>query len=148
MTNIEEIHDPVDSRPPAPLRFSALVAIVQATVAIVFGAVLAVRDLVGKNDPSVVSDSVNAQYIGIGTAVFIWIVFGIVLAGAIALLRGATWGRGPMVYMQLLLIAIAFFMFQGGAIVLGIVTALSVVLILVGAFHPQATAWVATRYGR
>lgn len=155
MTNNDALNDPADNSdapvslgPPAPLRFAAIVALLQSVAAIVYGITLAVRDLQGEEDPTIVSDSANAQFIGLGTAVYIWIVFGIVAAGAIALLRGATWGRGLLVFMQILLFAVVFFMFKGGAILLGIVTGLSVLFILGGTLHPQSTAWMATRYGR
>lgn len=63
-------------------------------------------------------------------------------------MRGRHWGRGPIVLLEFLLVFVAFYMFSGGAILAGVVTAISVVLVLMGMFHRSSVEWFATSYGQ
>ncbi|WIM68296.1 hypothetical protein QP027_02525 [Corynebacterium breve] len=138
---------PAGTQPPSTLRWAAIVAIVQSLVVLGYALSIVVRELLGEEDQSLVSDSPNAEYVGYGTAIFLAIIFGTVIAGAVSLLRGKNWGRGPIVLIEFILLGVAFFMFQGGAIILGIVTLLSAVLALAMIFHPRSTEWIESHYG-
>lgn len=96
----------------------------------------------------ITSESTNASWIGLGTAIFMIIIFGFVLAGAISLLRGHRWGRGPIVLLEIILLPIAFQMFSGGTILLGTVTVVTAALALIGIFHPRSIEWFSENYGR
>lgn len=134
-------------QPPAPLRWAAIIALIQAAGALVYAGLQVYWEATGVEHESVQSASQNTEYVGYGTAVFILIVFGAMGAGAISLLRGRMWGRGLIVFMQIILLGVSYFMFSGGAVVLGTATALSAVIALVMLFNPASTHWIAQRYG-
>lgn len=134
---------------PAVLRFGAGVTIVQAIVAFIIGVLFILEDFrtMGEED-SLLSDTGATDWVGTGTAIFIFIVFGAALAGAVSMLRGHTWGRGPIVLLQILLLFVAFYMFSGGQPAAGAAVALSALLILVGVLHPKTNEWYSSVYGR
>ncbi len=134
---------------PAVLKFGAGVTIVQAIVAFVIGVLFIMEDFrtMGEED-SLVSEAGAANWVGTGTAVFIFLIFGAAAAGAVSMLRGHTWGRGPIVLLQILLLFVAFYMFSGGQPAAGATVALSAVLILVGVLHPKTNEWYSSVYGR
>lgn len=133
---------------PGVLKFGSLVSVLQGAVAIVIGIFLIVEDFrtMGQED-SLVSESGATNWVGTGTAVFIFIVFGAAIAGTVNILRGRTWGRGPIVLLQILLLFVAFYMFSGGQPAAGAAVGLSALLILVGVLHPKANEWFSTVYG-
>ena len=140
------------ARVPAPtiLRIGAFTTVLQSLVAFAAAFWLIYRDLqtLGEDSPSLESAAPAADWIGTGTAVFIFFVFGTTLVGGLSLLRGRHWGRGPIVLLEFLLVFVAFYMFSGGAILAGVITAISVVLVLVGMFHRSSVEWFATSYGQ
>lgn len=133
--------------PPAPMRWAGIIAIIQSLVGIAYACLLIYRDLIGVEDPSVVTTQDNMAFVGIGTAVFFIVIFGTVLAGAIFMITGRRWGRGPVVILQMLFLPIAVMMFQGGAYLLASATLLSAVLTLVLVFNRTSADWAASRYG-
>lgn len=136
-----------DTDAPRTVVIAAIIAAVQSLAVIGFGCFLIYRDLIGAPQPSLVSDSPNANFVGTGTAVFIFIVFGFVMIGAWAMVKGHRWGRGAVVLVELILAISAFQMFSGGSPVLGaltLVTAAAAAYLLM--FAPDSTRWFASTY--
>lgn len=137
------------NKPDAPqtIVIAAAIAIVQSLAAIGFGLFLVYKDLVDGKAPDVLSDASSSQWVGTGTAVFITLVFGFVIAASIGLLKGARWGRGAIVLVQFILAASSFQMMSGGAIALGIAvlfSALAVLYLLLVA--PASVQWLRLNY--
>lgn len=130
------------------MRWAGIIAILQSLVGIGYAILLIVRNVIGYEDPSVVTTQANMQWVGIGTAVFFIIVFGAVVAGALTMMTGRRWGRGPVVFLQMILLPIAFTMWQGGAVLFAVVTAVSAVGGLVLVFNRASTDWASRRYAR
>lgn len=134
--------------PPPVLKFGALITILQGIVAFVIGVLFIIEDFrtMGEED-SLLSETDATNWVGTGTAIFIFIVFGAAVVGAINMVRGRTWGRGPIVLLQILLLFVAFYMFSGGQPAAGAAVALSAILILVGVLHPKTNEWYSAVYG-
>lgn len=132
---------------PQAVYIAAGIAILESFAAIGFGLFLAYRNLTGAENDSMVSTGAAAQWVGVGTAVFILICFGFVIAGALAMLRGARWGRGAVVLLQFILAASSFQMMAGGAVPLGIaVLASAVIALVLLMFVPASVQWAASHY--
>ena len=129
----------VKTVPPVPgaVRGAGVLAAVQGAAALLVAAVLVVRGLAGADERAV-----N----GFGTAVWFALAGGAVLAASAALLRGRRWGRGIGVFVNLLLLPVAWYAGVGshrwgyGAVV-G-VFALAVLGLL---FSPPVVRWAAAR---
>lgn len=120
----------------------------QSLVAFGIAIYLIIADFTSDAAPTLESEAASVNWIGTGTAIFIMILFGTVLAGAVSLLRGRHWGRSPIVMMSILLLPVSWYMLSEGLITAGIATLLSAIAALVGMLHPQSTAWIAANYGR
>lgn len=132
---------------PAPMKISAVMAVLEGVIAIGYGIYLAVTQVrTGADDSLVQSDTSAFAFVGVGTALFILLTFGPMAYGGINILRGKQWGRSIIVFMNTLLIAIAFYMFSGGATLLGAVTLLAAAITLGCALHPQSTAWATAAF--
>ena len=81
---------------PQPVLVAAVLAVIQSIAVICFGIFLIVRELTGAENGSMVSDSGSGSFVGLGTALFIFIVFGFVIIGAWAMVKGKRWGREPL----------------------------------------------------
>lgn len=141
--------DPVSSSTrtvPGTLKFGAVISLIQVAAAAAVAIYLIVADLRGGAGASIESDAAAADWIGVGTAVFLLILFGTVGAGAVNLLSGRTWGRTPLVMMDVLLIPVAVYMGMEGLWAPALAVGLAAVLSLGGVMHPQSTAWVAENY--
>ncbi|WPF66656.1 MULTISPECIES: hypothetical protein [unclassified Corynebacterium] len=133
--------------PPPPVRWSAIISLLQSLIGIGYALLLIVRQVSGERDAAIVSESANASWVGLGTAVFFLIIFGTVLAGGIAVLRSrGRWGRGPVIMLNLILLPISFSMCGAGAWLMGIATGLSAVAVLAMMFSPRAVAWASRMY--
>jgi len=77
---------------PQPVLVAAALAVVQSIAVICFGIFLIVREVTGAENGSIVSDSGSGSFVGLGTALFIFIVFGFVIVGAWAMVKGKRWG--------------------------------------------------------
>lgn len=132
--------------PPAPMRWAGIIAILQSVIGIGYAVILTVRNLTGVEDESVVTTQANMDFVGIGTAVFFIAIFGTVLAGAISMLAGHRWGRGPVTILQMLLLPISVTAMAGSWPAV-IATLASAVLALILIFHPRSAEWAAARYG-
>ncbi|QGU03939.1 hypothetical protein CETAM_03295 [Corynebacterium comes] len=133
-------------QPPAQIRWAGIIAIAQSVIAFAFAGFLVFRDITGAEERSLVSDSANIAWVGTGTAVFMAIIFGTVTVGAVSMIRGHKWGRGPVVLLEIILLGVAYFMFTGGAWPLGVVTAISAVVALAFLFNRNSFEWAETVY--
>ncbi|MEX3505051.1 hypothetical protein [Corynebacterium sp. LK2510] len=138
----------IAGQPPAPLKFGAAVVLLQCVVLFGYAAWLAVTNLRGVADSSVQSESAAANYVGVGTAVFITIIFGFVAYSAVRIFSGRATGTGAIVLIEAILIGVAFYMFTGGAVLLGAATLLSAVAALGGIFHPASWGFAQANYAR
>lgn len=134
-------------KPPPSVIYAALLATLQSIAAIVFGVLLLVRDLSGAENESMVTSTSTASHVGTGTAIFIFIIFGFVIASSWAMIRGWRWGRGAIVLVQFILAASSFQMMTGGSVLLGIVTLISTLLTLFLIFMVKTSnEWFALNY--
>ncbi|ACP32289.1 hypothetical protein [Corynebacterium aurimucosum] len=117
-------------RAPGAVIAAAGIAVLQSIAVIIFGIFLVVRELTGAENDSMVSDSGAAGFVGLGTAIFVFIVFGFVIVASWAFVKGKRWGRGAIVLVEFILGAIAFQMFSGGSAALGVVTLASAAVVL------------------
>ena len=132
---------------PQPVLVAAGLAVVQSIAIICFGIFLIVRELTGAENDSMVSDSGSGSFVGLGTALFIFIVFGFVIVGAWAMVKGKRWGRGAIILVELILAASSFQMFSGGSPLLGAVTLLSAALVIfLLMFVRSSTEWAAANF--
>ena len=109
-------------RPPAVVRWAAIIAIIQSAIGLGFAIILIVREATGQTDPNLVYESAHAnRWVGYGTAVFFIIIFGSVAAGAVM-------------------------MFNAQQYSLALTTATSALLGLGLLFNPRAISWAAQHY--
>lgn len=132
---------------PAPMKAAAVMAVLEGIVAIGYGMYFAVAQVTTGADESLVQSDTSAfALVGVGTALFILFTFGPMAFGGINILRGNQWGRSIIVFMNVLLLGIAFYMFLGGATLLGTVTLLAAAITLVCALHPVSTEWATAAF--
>ena len=132
---------------PQPVLVAAALAVVQSIAVICFGIFLIVREVTGAENGSMVSDSGSGSFVGLGTALFIFIVFGFVIVGAWAMVKGKRWGRGAIILVELILAASSFQMFSGGSPILAVVTLLSAgAVIFLLMFVRASTEWAAANF--
>lgn len=124
---------------PRSVLIGAWIAVAECVAGLGYGAFLAIRDFRGYEDPGAVIS-------GWGTALWFFLIFGAVLAGAVMLLRGHRWGRGPIVMLNLCLLGVAYYMFTSHATALAIFTAIIAVAALACMFNPKAVDWAATAH--
>ena len=129
-------------RPPAVVRWAAIIAIIQSAIGLGFAIILIVREAAGQTDPNLVYESAHAnRWVGYGTAVFFIIIFGAVAAGT-----ARRWGRGPVIMLELFLLVAATYMFNAQQYLLALATAASALLGLGLLFNPRAISWAAQHY--
>lgn len=134
-------------RAPGAVIAAAGIAVLQSIAVIIFGIFLVVRELTGAENDSMVSDSGAAGFVGLGTAIFVFIVFGFVIVASWAFVKGKRWGRGAIVLVEFILGAIAFQMFSGGSAVLGAVTLASAAVVLyLLMMRPEAAQWAESHF--
>jgi len=124
---------------PSTVRVAGWLVVLEGVIAIGFALYSVIRALSGEHDQSVSN--------GYGLALWLSILFGAVLAGGVALLRGARWGRSVAVVAQLLLLPVAWSLLTDSRqVVLGILMFLIVLPALVLLFAPATTRWLAEDY--
>ncbi|AKE41972.1 hypothetical membrane protein [Corynebacterium kutscheri] len=134
---------------PAAVKIAGLIAIVQSVIGLGYAALLLIRGIRGVADESIVYETTDAHTnVAYGTAIFFLIVFGFVIFGALWMMRGHRFGRGPVIMLEILLLLISWYMFQGGQIFLAAATTLSSAFGLVMLFSPTSLAWVQRIYRR
>ncbi|CAB0553289.1 hypothetical protein CIP107546_00587 [Corynebacterium diphtheriae] len=133
--------------PPTTIRNAGIIAIVQSAIGLGFAVFLVLRSITGAPEESIVYETDTAvTSVGVGTAIFFVIVFGTVIAGAIMMMRGKRWGRGPVIMLEILLLPIGFYMMSGHALLLAVVTCASAIATLVYLFSPRSLDWAARNY--
>ena len=121
--------------PPSAVRRAGFIVAAQGLAALVMAAVLVVRAVAGA-DQRVVN--------GLGTALWFLLLGGTVLAAGRALVVGRRWGRGLAVFIQLLLLPVAWYLAVGShRPAFGIPVAVVAVTALILLFSPSALRWVA-----
>nr|WP_240393860.1 hypothetical protein [Corynebacterium lactis] len=121
---------------PRSVLVGAWIGIAECVLGLGYGIFLLIRDLMGYRDAGAVIS-------GWGTALWFFLIFGAVLAGAIMLLRGSRWGRGPIIMLNLCLGGVAYYMFTSGALNLAIPTVVVAIAALACMFNPKAVDWAA-----
>ena len=132
--------------PPAAIRWACIIAIVQSMIVLAFATFLVYRDLTGAEETSLVSEGDTIGWVGTGTAIFLYLVFAVVIAGAISLMRGHRFGRGPVAMWELILLPMSFYMFQAGQPLAGAVAGASAIAALVMLFNRRSLEWTAENY--
>lgn len=100
---------------PRTLLIGGWIAVVEAVLGLAAGVYLVIHDIMGFQDQF-------ASISGWGTGLMFFILFGMVLAAAISVLKGRRMGRGITVAFNISLVGIAVYMFSSGAWQFGIVT--------------------------
>lgn len=119
---------------PGSVRLAGLVVGLQGATALVVAAILLLRGL-GGADQRVVN--------GFGTAAWFTVVGAGVLAAGWALVVGKRWGRGPAVFVELLLLPVAWYLAVGSNRPLaGIPVALVALTALALLFSPPTLRWL------
>ena len=95
------------SKPPTVIQYAGLYGLIQGLIGIAFGIFLVVREAQGFHDPT-------AKISGYGTALWFFFIFGAVAVCGYFLYRGRSWGRGPVVMLQICLVPVAYYMFRSG----------------------------------
>lgn len=134
-------------KPPPAVLLGAAIAIIQSIVVIVFGCFLIYRELIQAENQSMVSDSSAANFVGTGTAIFIFIIFGYIIVSSILMVKGKRWGKGGIILVQFILAFSSFQMMSGGAVALGVATLLSALICLYCLmFVPASQQWFQSTY--
>ncbi|MEU5843433.1 hypothetical protein [Rhodococcus sp. NPDC047139] len=124
---------------PSTVRAAGWLVVLEGLVAMGFAVYSVIRAVSGEHDQSVSN--------GYGLALWLIILFGGVLAGGIALVRGVHWGRAVAVLAQLLLLPVVWALLTDShQPVLGTLLALVVLPTLVLLFSPPTTRWLADEY--
>ncbi|SNV60903.1 hypothetical membrane protein [Corynebacterium imitans] len=131
---------------PPLMRFGAVIVLVQCLAIFVYAASLIYNQLMGASDSTLESDSAAVHFVSLGTAIFLLIIFGFIAFVAVSTLRGKPRSTGAIVLIEAILTGVAFYMFSGGAILLGIATLLSTALVLYTVFNPESARYNEARY--
>ncbi|GAB22052.1 hypothetical protein GOPIP_021_00100 [Gordonia polyisoprenivorans NBRC 16320 = JCM 10675] len=106
----------------------------EGVVALVIAVVLVVRGL---------TEDRHDAFNGIGTALWLAIIFGGVLAGGVALLVGRRWGRAISLVAQILLLPVSYYLFTSHQPWFAVPLAVLALITLVGLFTPASIRWLA-----
>src|SRR6201988_5021652 len=124
-------------RAPKAVRQAAVVVSLEGAALVAVAAVLVVRHLAGAEDQPWLS--------GYGTAGWFVIMGAGVLAAGWALWTGRRWGRGIAVFVQLLLLPVAWYMAVGShQWLLGIPVGIVALATLALLFSPATLQWLGT----
>ncbi|OYN75617.1 hypothetical protein [Mycolicibacterium sphagni] len=119
---------------PSVVRYAGMAAAAEGAVALVLAVVLVVRGIAGA-DQHIVN--------GFGTAGWFAVMGAAVLAGGWALIIGRRWGRGIVVFANLLLLPVAWYIVAGHQLVYAIALGGVAIAVLVLLFSPSAVRWAA-----
>lgn len=148
--DVKTINEPAQTTPgtvPALMRFSAIVVLVQCAAIVVYVASLIISQFT-EHTSTLESQSPAANYVNIGTALFLLIIFGYVGFAAVSTLRGNPRAIGAVVLVEAILAGVAIYMFRGGIPLLGAATLASAALALIGIFHPASREFNEARYAQ
>ena len=130
---------------PAVMRFSAVVVLLQCAAMFIYASFLIASQFT-EHTSTLESESPAANYINIGTATFLVIIFGYIAYAAVSTLKGNPRATGAIVLVEAILAGVAVYMFRGGVPLLGAATLASAVLALIGIFHPATREYNEARY--
>jgi len=122
------------------------IALVEGLVGVGYGIFLIVRELMGVEETSIVSESSSAGLVGIGTAIMFLIFFGGLITASVNLLRGGQWGRGLIVFINILLLGCAYYAFTAGKVIWIVLLVGASIASLVLSFHPRTLRWAQDNY--
>ncbi|MCT1441944.1 MULTISPECIES: hypothetical protein [Corynebacterium] len=131
---------------PTTLAVACYIALVEGLVGVGYGIFLIVRELMGVEETSIVSESSSAGLVGIGTAIMFLIFFGGLITASVNLLRGGQWGRGLIVFINILLLGCAYYAFTAGKVIWIVLLAGASIASLVLSFHPRTLRWAQDNY--
>ncbi|AKK02552.1 hypothetical protein [Corynebacterium epidermidicanis] len=132
---------------PATVRYAGWLAMAQSALGLGYAALLIYREFTGHGADGVVkADGGSVGLVGMGTAVYFIIIFGVVLAAAISMNKGHRWGRGPVAMLEMFLLAMAYYMWSADQMVWAALAAASGVLGLGLLFNSAALSWATARH--
>jgi len=130
---------------PPLMRFGAVVVLLQCAAIFVYIGTLIVAQFEG-GDTVIESQSAAANYVNLGTAIFLGVIFGFITWVSVETLRGRPRGQGAIMLIEAILFGVAIYMFRGGAPWLGAATMLTSVLVLITILHPDTRRFAEARY--
>lgn len=138
MSTLEYVSSPDSPRTtpavPSTLRWAGAIIAVEGVVGLVYAVVLIIREAGGHHE-----DAIS----GYGTAGWFIVIFGGVLAGGLALIRGRRWGRGVGVIAQILLLPVAYALLTDSHLpYLGAPLAVVAIAVLILLFAPASLSWL------
>lgn len=132
---------------PPSIRLGGIIALIQSGIGLAYAFFLVYREMTGQKDPSIVYESAEANtWVGYGTAAFFIIVFGTVFAGAVSMMSGRRWGRGPIIMLNIIFFPVAYYMFSEGRYLWAVIVAASAVLCMAMLFNARSLNWMANQY--
>ncbi|MBD8029259.1 hypothetical protein H9627_02780 [Corynebacterium sp. Sa1YVA5] len=132
---------------PPTIRWGGIIALIQSGIGLAYAFFLIYREFTGQDDPSIVYESAEANtWVGFGTAVFFIIIFGTVFAGALSMMSGRRWGRGPIIMLNIIFFPVAYYMFSEGRYLWAAIVALSAAACLAMLFNARSVHWMANQY--
>lgn len=133
---IDPVNPPTEAdtdRPPTAVRLAGALTAVEGVVALGYAIFLVIREAAGHHEVGIS---------GYGTAAWFGIIFGGVLIGGVALLRGRRWGRAISMVAQILLLPVAYYAFTSHRPELAIPVGVMAVIILGALFAPASLRWL------
>ncbi|GAB3592960.1 hypothetical protein GCM10027580_10290 [Corynebacterium faecale] len=132
---------------PPSIRWGGIIALIQSGIGLAYAFFLVYREMTGQKDPSIVYESTEANtWVGYGTAAFFMIIFGTVFAGAINMMMGRRWGRGPIIMLNIIFFPVAYYMFSEGRYIWAVIVAASAVACMAMLFNARSLHWMANQY--
>lgn len=125
----------IDAPPPA-VRWAGFIVLAEGILMLIVAAILVVRAVLGA-DQHIVS--------GYGTAIWFLLVGAGVTAGGWALVTERRWGRGIAVFINLLLLPVAWYIYSSHQLTYAVPVALVALVVLGLLFSPSAVQWVSRR---
>lgn len=121
-------------RPPTQIRVAGALTTFEGAIALIVAVILVIRGL---------TEDRHDAFNGIGTALWLAIIFGGVFAGGLALLSGRRWGRAISVVAQLLLLPVSYYLYTSHQPLWAVPLALLALVTLGFLFTPTSLNWIA-----
>ena len=128
------------------MRAAALLGAVEGALGVGFGLFILVLSASGQVRETVDFVAWRGAWMGPGTALIFFAFFGPVLAAGILLLKGKTWGRTIIIFLNFILLGCAWFAFTTHVLWVGVVFAVVGVVALVLCFHPRSNEWAVATF--
>ncbi len=134
------------NRPVPPfLRYGAVVALVQCVAVFAYIITLLI-DQFDDHQTVLESETAAANYVNLGTALFLAIVFGYIAWIAISTLRGTPRAMGALMLVECILVGVAIYMFRGGVPGMAVATLATAVFVLASLWHPTTRQMLEEQY--